>query len=153
MNVFDCAIKIEEEAQQYYERLGSEITLPERKHLFSLLAASEEVFRENLIRLKESLPAEKAELGGLEGTACSFQRFLPERALAKGASGLTGFSIKEEEQTIIRFYEELAQWTSSQATHRCLLLLAEEERRHLHLVEHICDFAGEPGPGAFVQGI
>ena len=151
MNVFDCAIKIEEEAKQYYERLEAEITLPERKHLFSLLAASEEVFRENLIRLRGNLPPEQAELNGLDCAACSLNRFLPARQLLEGAQDdRQGFSMREEEQKIIRFYEELAQWTSNQATHRCLLMLADEERRHLNLVEHICDFAEGPGREAFV---
>ena len=152
MNVFDCAIKIEEEAKKYYERREAEITPPEMKRLFSLLAASEEVFRENLIRLKGSLPPEQAQLDGLDCTACSFERFLTARKLLEGAKddpAPFSFSMREEEQKIARFYEELAKWASDLTTHRCLLMLAEEERRHLNLVEHICDFAEAPRGEAF----
>jgi rubrerythrin len=65
MNVFDCAIKIEEEAQQYYQRLSKASSNPELKHLFSMLAASEEEFRDNLVKLKGDLSSETAESDAL----------------------------------------------------------------------------------------
>jgi rubrerythrin len=146
MNVFDCAIKIEEEAQQYYERLGSESSQPEMKHLFTMLAASEAELRDNLIKLKESLAPEQAQLDDMDGKACSFRPLLTERELleeAKDDPDLYKFSMREEEQEI-RFYEELAGRTSDQLTRSSLLMLAEEERRHLSVVENIYEFAEAP---------
>jgi rubrerythrin len=146
MNVFDCAIKIEEEARRYYQRLGSESDVPEMKHLFAMLAASEEELRDNLVRLKGSLAPEQAQLDILNSSACSFRPLLTERELleeAKDDPDLYKFSMREEEQEI-RFYEELAAKTSDPATRSCLLMLAAEERRHLNIVEHIYDFAEAP---------
>jgi rubrerythrin len=146
MNVFDCAIKIEEEAKKYYERLGSESSRPEMKHLFSMLAASEEELRDNLIKLKGSLPPERAQLDALDGTVCRFRPLLTERELLEEAQDdpdLYKFAMREEEQEI-KFYEELAEKTGDPATRRSLLMLAEEERRHLNVVEHIYDFAEAP---------
>ena len=146
MNVFDCAIKIEEEAKRYYERLGSESSQPEMKHLFTMLAASEAELQENLIKLRESLAPEQAQLDDLDARTCSFRPFLTERELleeAKDDPDLYKFSMREEEQEI-RFYEELAARTSDPATRSCLLMLAEEERRHLNVVEHIYDFVEAP---------
>ena len=146
MNVFDCAIKIEEEAQKYYEKLGTESSLPEMKHLFTLLAASEEEHRSSLVRLKGSLAPDKAQIDGLDGSACSFRPLLTERELlaqAKDDPDLYKFSMREEEQEI-RFFEDLAQRTDNEATRRSLRLLAEEERRHLSVVEHIYDFVEAP---------
>jgi len=146
MNVFDCAIKIEEEAKQYYERLGAESSLPEMKHLFSLLAASEEEHRKTLVRLKGSLATDKAQLEALDGSACSFRPLLTERELleeAKDDPDLYKFSMREEEQEI-RFFEELALKTNNEATRWGLRLLADEERRHLNVVEHIYDFVETP---------
>jgi rubrerythrin len=146
MNVFDCAIKIEEEVQQYYEKLGAESDLPEMKQLFSMLAASEEEFRDNLIKLKGSLSPEQAQFDGLDSAACSFRPLLTERELleeTRNDPDLYKFSMREEEQEI-RFYEELAERTSDPATRSCLKMLAAEERRHLNVVEHIYDFAEAP---------
>jgi len=146
MNVFDCAIKIEEEAKQYYERLGAESSQPEMKHLFSLLAASEEEHRRTLIRLKGSLATDKAQLDALDGTACPFRPLLTERELleeAKDDPDLYKFSMREEEQEI-KFFEDLARKTNNEVTRKSLRLLADEERRHLNMVEHIYDFVEAP---------
>jgi rubrerythrin len=146
MNVFDCAIKIEEEVQQYYQRLEAESILPEMKHLFSMLAASEEEHRNSLIRLKGILAADQAQLDSLNGTVCSFRPLLTERELLEETEDdpdLYKFSMREEEQEI-RFYEELAEKTSNPATRSCLLMLAQEERRHLSVVENIYDFVEAP---------
>lgn len=145
MNVFDCAIKIEEEAKRYYERLGAESSRPEMKQLFALLAASEEELREHLVELKDS-QLQRAQLEALDGTVCSFRPLLTERELleeAKDDPDLYKFSMREEEQEI-RFFEELALKTNNEATRWGLRLLADEERRHLNVVEHIYDFVETP---------
>jgi rubrerythrin len=49
-----------------------------------------------------------------------------------------------EEEKEIRFYEELASAASDEATRESLLMVAEEERRHLNIVEHIYDFVEAP---------
>jgi rubrerythrin len=146
MNVFDCAIKIEEEAKQYYETLGTQSSLPEMKHLFSMLAASEDELREHLIELKGSLPSGQGQCESLDGATCHFRPLLTERELLEETQDdpdLYRFSMREEEQEI-RFYEELAERTSDPATRSCLLMLAAEERRHLNIVEHIYDFVEAP---------
>jgi rubrerythrin len=146
MNVFDCAIKIEEEAQQYYQRLSSVSSSPEKRHLFSMLAASEEEFRDNLIKLKGSLAPEQAESELLNGSACQFRPLLTvgEAMDQFGSdSDLYTLSVREEEEEI-RFYEELAEKSSDPATRNCLLMLADEERRHLNMVENIYDFVEAP---------
>src|SRR5690349_18050474 len=109
MNVFDCALKIEEEARQYYERLGTQSSNSEMRHLFAMLAASEEELKENLLKLKSALPAEKAQIAALDGKVCRFRPLLTESELleeAKDDPDLYKFSMREEEEEI-RFYEEL----------------------------------------------
>jgi len=144
MNVFDCAIKIEEEARRYYERLGTESSEPQMRHLFTLLAASEEEFRDKLITMKKSMKDES--VAALNGAVCSFRPLLTERELlevAKDDHDLYRLSMREEEEEI-RFYEELAAKTSDPAARSCLKMLAEEERRHLDMVEHIYEFVEAP---------
>jgi len=146
MNVFDCAIKIEEETKTYYEGLEAEACEPEMKNLFSLLAASEDEHRESLIRLKESMSKDRAMLDDLEVTACSFSPLLTQRELLEETEkdpDLYLFSVRKEEQEI-RFYEELAGRAVNEPTREGLLMLAEQERRHLETVEHIYAFVEEP---------
>lgn len=146
MNVFDCAIKIEEEIKKYYEGLEAESLQPEMKHLFGLLAASEEEHRNNLLRLKGSMAAAKTDLTGLDGTACSFRPLLTQRELLQVADddpGLYRFTVREEENEI-RFYEQLASVACDEATRSSLLMLAQEERRHLNMMENIYAFVEAP---------
>lgn len=146
MNVFDCAIKIEEEAKQYYEKLESKSEVPEMKHLFSMLAASEEELREKILKLKGSVPAEKAQLDGLDGTVCRFRPVLTERELMEQAQNDPDFyktSMREEEQEI-KFYDDLAARTKDPAKRHCIKMLAEEERRHMIMMENIYEFVEAP---------
>ena len=146
MNVFDCAIKIEEEAQKYYEGLEAQSDNPEMKNLFSMLAASEEEHRKNLIRLKGSMATAKAHMEGLDGKACSFRPLLTQKELLEEAHNdpdLYKFTVREAEQEI-KFYEDLAAMARDDATRRTLRMLADEERRHLTTVENIYAFVEEP---------
>jgi len=146
MNVFDCAIKIEEEVKNYYEGLQAESSEPEMKHLFSLLAASEEEHRNNLIRLKGSMAVARVHLDGLDGTACSFRPLLTQRELLEECEDdpdLYRFTVREEEHEI-RFYEELASVARDDVTRESLLMLAQEERRHLATMENIYAFVEAP---------
>lgn len=146
MNIFDCAIKIEEETKAYYEGLEAEASQPEMKVLFSMLAASEDEHKKSLLRLKERIEPERAKLDGLDGSACSFRPFLTQRELLEETDkdpDLYLFAVKKEENEI-RFYEELAGLAVDEATRRSLLMLADEERRHLATVENIYSFVEAP---------
>jgi rubrerythrin len=146
MNIFDCAIKIEEEAKRYYEGLEAESSVPEMKNLFSMLAASEEEHRASLIRLKKRMARGKGGLEGLDGATCSFKPLLTQRELLEEVENdpdLYKFTVREEEQEI-KFYEELASMAPDKATRKSLLMLAKEERRHLTMVENIYAFVEAP---------
>lgn len=144
MNVFDCAIKIEEETKAYYEGLEAEAREPEMKVLFSMLAASEEEHQNKLRRLRKRISG--AQLEGLNGSSCSFRPILTQRELLEEAGrdpNLYRFAVGNEEQEI-RFYEELATRAQDERTRKSLLMLAEEERRHLQKVANIYSFVETP---------
>ena len=146
MNVFDCAIKIEEDTKAYYKGLEEETTKPELKLLFSMLAASEDEHKKSLLKLKESVSQDKAKMEGLDIAACSYRPFLTQRELLEETDkdpDLFLFAVKKEEQEI-RFYEELAGMAVHEQTRRSLLMLADEERRHLETLENIYSFIEEP---------
>lgn len=146
MNIFDCAIKIEEEAKTYYEGLEAECRLPEMKHLFSMLAASEDEHRESLIKLKAGVAPETARLDALDGASCRFRPLVTERELLEEVENdpdLYLFTVKKEEQEI-RFYEELASMEGDETTRKSLLMLAQEGRRQLSIMENIYDFVEAP---------
>ncbi|MBU5614507.1 ferritin-like domain-containing protein [Geomonas azotofigens] len=144
MNVFDCAIKIEEETKAYYEGLEAEAMEPEMKTLFSMLAASEEEHQRRLRRLRKRMQG--ATLEGLNGNLCRFRPLLSQKELLEETDrdpNLYRFAVGNDEQDI-RFYEELASAATDEMTRKGLLLLAEEERRHLQKVTNIYSFVEDP---------
>lgn len=144
MNVFDCAIKIEEETKAYYEGLEAEASEPEMKLLFSMLVASEEEHQRKLRRLRKKIDG--ARLGILSSRSCSFRPLLSQRELLEEKDrdpNLYRFAVGNEEREI-RFYEELAGQAPDDTTRKGLLMLAEEERRHLRKVANIYSFVEAP---------
>jgi rubrerythrin len=142
MNIFDCAIKVEQRAKECYELLEKESTLPEMKSLFSLLAEAEQEHIGTLMRMKESTAA-GAELAEPE---CSRIPLMAKDQILREVSSDSDFFIHavHGEEEDIRYYEELAARAQDERLRQGLLLLAEEERKHLDVVENIYSFAEAP---------
>ncbi|AJE03663.1 ferritin-like domain-containing protein [Geobacter pickeringii] len=146
MNVFDCALKMEEEARTHYEKLAEAAPVPELKNIFSLLASAEAEHHDALERMKEESDTPAAAFRAVDDAACAFRPLLGKRNLmAELKDDPDGYRhvVKEEEESV-RFYEELAATAENDATKKLLLALAEEERRHLSIVENIYSFVESP---------
>jgi rubrerythrin len=81
MNIFDCAIKMEEEARMYYEKLAADTAVPELKNLFTMLAESEQEHHDALVELKENKEHIMAGFKDLQGAACHFKPLLAKKNL------------------------------------------------------------------------
>jgi len=146
MNIFDCAIKKEEEARIYYEKLAATTVVPELKNLFAMLAAAEQEHHAALVALKASAATHKARFKGLEEAACLFKPLLAKRDLMaelKEDPDAYKHVVKEEEEGV-RFYEELAAKAEDEGAREILLGIAAEERKHLSIVENIYSFVESP---------
>ena len=146
MNIFDCAIKMEEEAREYYENLATAVTVPELKNLFSMLATAEQEHHDALVLMKESIDPQKVRFSALEEAACVFKPLLAKRELIaelKDAPDAYKHALQNEEEGV-RFYEELAAKAQDEATREILLSIAREERKHLNIVENIYSFVESP---------
>lgn len=146
MNVFDCAITMEEEARMYYEKLAATVTVPELKELFTILAAAEQEHCDALVKIKQSINPQKAQFKALQEAACVFKPLLAKRDLLaelKKDPDAYQHVIKEEEKGI-KLYEELAKQAKDEETRGALLMIADEERKHLSIVENIYSFVESP---------
>jgi len=146
MNVFDCAIKMEEEAKKRYEVLAEAATVPELKNLFTILAAAEQEHHDALLALKGNVKPTKTQFKALQEAACAFQPLLSKRDLVAGLkndSDAYQHVVKDEEKGI-GLYVELAEQAKDEGVRGILLMLAEEERKHLSIVENIYSFVESP---------
>lgn len=146
MNIFDCAIKMEEEARMYYEKLATATAVPELKNLFTLLAAAEQEHHDALVKIKGDIDPQQAEFKALQEAACLFKPLLAKRDLMtelKEDHDAYQHVVTEEERGI-RFYEDLAAQAKDAGAREILLKIAAEERRHMNIVENIYSFVEEP---------
>ena len=146
MNVFDFAIRMEEDGQRFYEHLATEANQAELKSIFAMLAAAEHEHQQALERMKQSIPPAKAESKVLERVRNVFEPLLENRqALAMLTGDPDGY------RHAIRFamagialYEQMARKEQNPASSALLKMLAEEERQHLTIMENIYDFVQAP---------
>lgn len=146
MNVFDCAIKIEEEARKFYERMELESATTELKNLFAILASAENEHLQALMDLKRSDDYQTGEVEDLNNGACAFRAAAQVCGTVAGQNSDRDFylhAIREEEQDI-KFYEDLAARAKDEKLRSKLLMIAAEERQHLERIENIYDFVEAP---------
>jgi rubrerythrin len=146
MNIFDCAIKMEEEARMCYEELAAAATVPELKNLFTILAAAEQEHHDALVMMKGETKPSKAQFKALQEAACVFRPLLAKRdfmAELKNDPDAYLHIVKEEEKGI-GFYVELAEQSKDEGVREILLMIAEEERKHLSIIENIYAFVESP---------
>jgi len=146
VDIFDCAIKMEEEAKEYYEKIAAAASVPELKNLFSILAAAEQEHYEALSRMKRTKQPEVLDFKGVEEAACVFKPLLAKRDLMEELKDDPDayLHVVKEEEASIKLYEDLAAQAENDATRGILLTLADEERKHLNIVENIYYFVEAP---------
>ncbi|MBE9533643.1 MAG: ferritin family protein [Proteobacteria bacterium] len=147
MNVFDFAMKMEEDGKAYYEKLASQTSLPGLKTIFTRLAEDEQKHYELFQELKtsgsvptmqdttiiaeaknifEELPKEEETLKGLKGDLAAYQHAM------------------EIESESFRFYENAAKEEKNPATKKLLTRIASEEHKHFNVLENIFHFVNAP---------
>jgi rubrerythrin len=146
MNVFDCAIKMEEEARKYYEKLAAATVVPELKNLFTMLSESEQEHHDALVELKKSAAPLKPRFNDLQGAACHFKPLLAKNDLKVEPIEESDEykNIVNEEEKGVQLYEDLAAQTKDENTRKVLLMIAKEERKHLSIVKNIYSFVESP---------
>ena len=146
MNIIDCAIKMEQEARIMFEKLAADAAVPELKNLFTLLAESEQEHHDALVELKGSSNPLKVQFKDLPEAACLFEPLQAKRDLvAELAEQPDAYlHIVKEEENGVRFYEDLAARAEDDKTRKILLMIADEERKHLSIVQNIYSFVESP---------
>lgn len=146
MNIFDCALKMEVGARMNYEQLAATTGIAELKELFTLLAEAEQEHHDALEALQGTVDPARAEFKALQEAACVFRSLVGKRDSMGELDEDTDLyqQVVKEEQDAIRFYEELAAQADNQGVSEILLKIAEEERKHLSMVENIYAFVESP---------
>ena len=146
MNVFDFALKMEEDGKAFYEKLATETKVHELQTIFSMLASAEEEHREALEVMKKNIPADKADSMVLENARNIFQGLMERKdAIDMLKNDPDGYRhVIKTAVAGIKLYEEMAGKETNSDAAKILLMLAEDEKKHLEIMENIYDFAEAP---------
>ncbi|RQW77221.1 MAG: ferritin, partial [Geobacter sp.] len=145
MNVFDFAMRMEEESRQCYEKVAAAATTPYLRSIFGLLADSEREHYEHLATLKGG--------GGDQADSVALERLKDQVHDLLGNishgdvldSDPNGFRhVVKAEEASIKLYEKLADQEPDETVAGLLRQLADEERHHLEIMENIYDFVEAP---------
>jgi rubrerythrin len=146
MNAFDLAMQMEKDGETYYRHLADKTTNAGLKNILGLLATDEAKHFQVLQKMKGSLNAELISTPILSQSKNIFQRLREEKnwdALPAGQVDLYR-KAREIETQSFKFYMDKARESGDAKTTKMFFLIAEEEKRHEFLLEHILQFISRP---------
>lgn len=147
MNVFDFAMKMEEDGKVYYEKLASQTSLPGLRTIFTRLAEDEQKHYEIFQELKTSGNVPAMQNTTIIAEAKNVFEELPkeEEALKELAGDLAAYQhAMKIESDSFRFYENAASEGKKPATKNLLTRIAGEEHKHFNILENIFHFVNAP---------
>lgn len=145
MDIFDYAMQMEKDGEEYYRRLAGQIENKGLIAILTMLADEEAKHYEALERLKSGRP-EMTETTILDGAKNVFS------AMDKGGGesdlGVGQIDLYKTAQDIERksedFYRSKAGEVQEEHEKELFLRLAEEEKKHYFLLENIIEFVSRP---------
>lgn len=146
MNVFDYAIKMEQDGKAFYEKLAAQTGQPELKAVFTGMAEDEQKHYETFQALKAGTAGSMADSRILESTRNVFEELSKDKSLAATLKNtLDGYeAARKVEADSVRFYEEIAAKETNPGNVHLILTIANEEKKHYNILDNLCDFTLAP---------
>jgi len=146
MNVFDLAMQMEKDGEKYYQHLAEKTTNTGMRNILGLLAGDEAKHFQVLQKMKEAVKAELESTPILSRSKNIFQLLRDE----KNWDDLPVTQVdlyrkaRDIETQSFKFYIDKGRETSDPRVQKMFYLIAEEEKRHEFLLEHILQFVSRP---------
>lgn len=147
MDVFEFAMKMEQDGKAYYENLAIQSPLPGLKTIFTELAGDEQKHYDIFQQLKAGEGVEDMPDSTALDDARNIFESLPKGAIAvKGIEDSTaGYDhAMQLEAESFKFYERAASEEKNPQTKKLLIRIAIEERKHYDILENIFNFINAP---------
>ena len=145
MNIFDFAIKMEQDGKAYYDKLAKDATLPGLRTIFAGLAEDEQKHYDIFVALRDG----RKNVAMADSTVLEFSKnvfaALPTDSGEAVKDDLDSYRhAMDLEAESFRLYENAAKEEQEEGTKRLLLKIAAEEHRHFEILENIYSFANAP---------
>jgi len=146
MTVFDLAMQMEKDGEKYYRDLAEMTPNSGLKNILAMLAEDEAKHIQVLQKLKDSVKTELASTPILSHSKNIFQRLREEKNWEKLPDTQVGLyrKAKDIETQSFQFYMDKARESGDPRVQKMFFLIAEEEKRHEFLLEHVLQFVSRP---------
>jgi len=147
MNIYKYAMKMEKDSENYYRELANKTGDVGLQNILKMLA-NDEVKHYHIIEqmMKSDASAELAETGILKNAKNIFIEI-------KGKNIVFNFNLsqvdfyrkaREFEEKSYKFYLEMSDKVEIKSQKKLFLMLAEEEKKHIFLLENLVEFVSRP---------
>ena len=147
MNIYQYAMKLEKDSENYYNRLMSKTNDVGLQTILKMLA-DEEVRHFNIVKkmMKTDTYPEFAETDILKNAKSIFLKIKGKKLVFNFDLVQTDFYRKaqEFEEKSHKHYLEMSKKVEGEAQKNLLLKLAEEEKKHMFLLENLVEFVSRP---------
>ena len=148
-NVFEFAMKMEKDGQDFYEDQASRNDNPALKKIWLQLAQDEVKHYEIFKRLRDGEIKEAAAMASLGtvilNTSKTVFEQLPREDFKFGSDIFAAWEkAKKVELDTEKFYREKAGESKEPDIKNAFSLLADEEHKHVTLIEHVLEFLHQP---------
>jgi rubrerythrin len=151
MNVFEFAMKMEKDGQEYYEMHAAKESNVALKKIWQQLAADETKHYEIFRRMKDGQIGEAAKMSAVGTTILDTAKTVFKELAAKEKDvkfGKDVFEAWEKAQDVEieteEFYRQKQEEEKDPEVKKAFGLIADEENKHVNLIEHVLDFLHEP---------
>ncbi len=146
MNIYDYAMKVEKDGEEYYRNLAEKSTDVGLKRVFTMLADQEVKHYAALKRMSRNDGFDSSEYETFDGEEQTIYEILKEN---KGA-GFPQDEIAYYEEAIAHedemaaYYFKKAEEAETEAEKYILTTIGEEEAKHKEILDNILDYIREP---------
>ena len=146
MDIFDFAMSKEKYSESFYRQLADKAPNAGLKNILTMLAGEEVKHCETIKQMRDKMPVKVTDTPVLANATAEFEKM-------RAATERFGFNINEVrlyrkacdiEKESRRFYQQKAEEVEDPEQQNVFLKLANEENKHLLVVQSICDFVARP---------
>jgi rubrerythrin len=147
MNIYQYALQLEKDSENYYRELAQKTENIGLQNILKMLA-EEEVKHYKIIEqmMKGEASPELAETDLLKKTKNIFMKIKGKEIVFKFDLAQVDFYRKaqEFEEKSYKHYKEMSDKVEIELQKKILIKLAEEEKKHLFLLENVVEFLSRP---------
>lgn len=146
MNIFEYALKMEEESKDFYARLAQGTANVGLKTIFNMLALEEEKHCDIIKEKKIRLPQKEYDTDVLSDAKIVFEQISKsDENFDSWVDQIEAYKKSQEIEKKSRdFYLQKADEVDDRCHERIFRVLAEEEKKHYFLLQNIIDFVSRP---------